>query len=93
MYTSVMNKSLALNKRFVKSLTATQLEDLMKEFDDYEIERCDSGFYNQETPQQYWHSILKFFDKNKRKSVNLEDDKKEDLSKVLFSYLYFLKKI
>lgn len=87
MYTSVMDKSLELNRRFVKSLSATQIEDLMKEFDNYEIERCDSGFYNQETPQQYWHSLLKFVDKDKRKSVNLEDDKKEDLNKVLFSYL------
>ncbi len=87
MYTSVMDKSLEANRRFVKNLSATQIEDLMKEFDNYENERCDSGFYNQETPQQYWHSLLKFVDKNKRKSVNLEDDKKEDLNKVLFSYL------
>lgn len=87
MYSNVMDKSLEANRRFVKNLSATQIEDLMKEFDNYEIERCDSGFYNQETPQQYWHSLLKFVDKNKRKSVNLEDDKKEDLNKVLFSYL------
>lgn len=87
MYMSVIDKSLELNRRFVKSLSATQIEDLMKEFDNYEIERCDSGFYNHEKPQQYWHSLLKFVDKDKRKSVNLEDDKKEDLNKVLFSYL------
>ncbi len=87
MYTSVMNKSLASNKKFVKSLPASQIEGLMKEFDDYEIERCDSGFYNHETQQRYWHSLLQFVDKNKRKSVNLEDDKKEDLNKVLFYYL------
>lgn len=87
MYTDAMNKSLNSNKEFVKNLTTIQLEDLMKEFDNYEIERCNSGFYNHETPQEYWHKIFKFFDKNKRKSVNLEDNKKEDLNKVLFYYL------
>ena len=87
MYNNVMDNSLELNRRFVKSLSATQLEDLMKEFDNYEIERCDSGFYSHETPQEYWYKIFKFFDRNKRKSVNLEDNKKEDLNKVLFSYL------
>lgn len=87
MYTSVMDKSLEANRRYIKNLSANQIEDLMKEFDNYEIERCDSGFYNQETPQQYWYSILKFVDRTKRKSVNLEDNKKEDLNEVLFSYL------
>ena len=51
MYTSVMDKSLELNNKFVNSLSAMQLEEIMKEFDDYEIERCNSGFYNQDPPQ------------------------------------------
>lgn len=91
MYTGVMNKYLASNKSFVQNLSATQIEGLMKEFDGFEIERCDSGFYNHDTSQRYWHSLLKFVDRNKRKSVNLEDDKQKDLTKVLFCYLYFNK--
>lgn len=87
MYTSVMDKSLELNNKFVNSLSAVQLEDIMKEFDNYEVERCNSGFYNQDPPQQYWQTLLKFVDQNKRKSVNLENDKKENLNKVLFYYL------
>ena len=37
MYTAKMKKSLEENKKFIKSLSESQIESLMKEFDKYEI--------------------------------------------------------
>ncbi len=85
MNANVMDKSLKLNERFVESLTATELDNLMKEFDDYEIERCNSGFYSHYSLNEYLYTIAKLFNKEKRKSVNLKDNE-EDLNKVLSFY-------
>lgn len=82
MNANVTDKSLELNKRFVESLTATQLDDLMKEFDDYEIERCSSGFYSHDSIHEYLYKVAKLFNKEQRKSVNLKDNE-EGLNKVL----------
>ena len=38
---NIFSKSLQANKDFVDSLTKEQLENLMKPFDNYEIEQCD----------------------------------------------------
>lgn len=37
----IFSKSLQANKDFVASLTKEQLEELMKPFDNYEVEQCD----------------------------------------------------
>ena len=37
----IFKKSLEASKKFVNSLTKEQLCDLMKVFDDYEIEQCN----------------------------------------------------
>lgn len=85
MNANVMDKSLEVNKRFAESLTAGELNDLMKEFDNFEIERCSSGFYGHESMQEYLHKVFQYLNNNKRKSVDLKDDKK-DLNKVLYFY-------
>ncbi|RDI07030.1 hypothetical protein [Flavobacterium sp. AG291] len=85
MNANVTDKSLELNKGFVESLTAAELNDLMKEFDDYEIERCNSGFYSHDSVHEYLYKVAKLFNKEKRKSVNLKDNE-EDLNKVLSFY-------
>lgn len=41
MYSSVMDESLKNNKRFVETLSATELDELMREFDNYEIEKVN----------------------------------------------------
>ena len=92
MYTSVMDKSLELNNKFGNILSAVQLEEIMKEFDDYEIERFNSGFYNQDPPQQYWRTLRKFVDQNKRKSVNLENVKMGTLRRFFFMTFNLKKK-
>lgn len=81
MYTNAMNESLQLNVRFAGSLSDNQLDDLMKEFDNYEIERCKSGFYSQQSSRDYWRALFELVGKEK-KSINLEDNSK-DPNKVL----------
>ena len=90
MYSTLMKKSLELNKRFVESISAIKLNNIMKEFDSYEIEQESFLFNDNITFHNYLSNkykkfeLFKFFDKQERKSINLKEDIKQDLNKVLF---------
>lgn len=89
MYSSVMTTSLEMNKKFVDSLSVIELDDLMKEFDSYEIEKesfwFDSITFHDYISQKYKKfELFNFFDIQQRKSINLKEDIKQDLNKVLF---------
>ena len=89
MYATVMAKSLELNKRFVESLSAIELDGIMKEFVVYEIQKQDFWFdsckFHKYLSHKYKNNeLFKFFDRQERKSINLEKENKQDLNKVLF---------
>ncbi|MBE7659053.1 hypothetical protein [Tenacibaculum finnmarkense] len=91
MYSDVMNKSLESNKKFVESLSKEKLEDLMMEFDNYEIENHNCWFQNSSSFNKYlYESYKKFklfesFNVQERKSVNLNQNIiKKSPNKALF---------
>lgn len=90
MYSTAMTTSLEMNKRFVDSLSVHELDDMMKEFDSYEIEKESFWFNDSITFHNYLSQkykkfeLFKFFDRQERKSINLKEDIKQDLNKVLF---------
>ncbi|WP_320815613.1 hypothetical protein [Flavobacterium sp.] len=90
MYSTVMTQSLEMNKRFVETLSVVELDNMMKEFDNYEIEKQNFWFTDSDTFHNYLSNkykkfeLFKFFDKQERKSINLKEDIKQDLNKVLF---------
>ncbi len=85
-----MDKSLEMNKNLVESLSVDELNDIMKEFDNYEIKidnlwfNNSPNFHNYITYKYKNFELFKFFDKQERKSINLKEDIKQDLNKVLF---------
>ena len=90
MYSTVMDKSLEMNKKFVETLSVFELNDIMKEFDNYVIEEQNIWFNNSPNFHNYLtykykkFELFKIFDKQQRKSINLKEDIKQDLNKVLF---------
>lgn len=92
MYTSEMIESLKKNDEFLSKVTQNQLEELMSEFDEYDVELF-SAFSNSLTmPHEYlefdsnWYAQFKFFDEIEKKSVTPDIEKKKGPSKkVLFS--------
>ena len=91
MYSDVMDKSLKSNEKFAGGLSNGELEELMMQFDNYEIETKDSWFHNSGSLSNYLyesykkHKLFESFNVQERKSVNLKQDViKKNPKRVLF---------
>ena len=83
MYSEAMIKSLDLNRRFADSLSDKELDELMSEFDNYQVDE-NNWFYNFESFNSYLNNIYRKYElfsifEKERKSINLEKDIKKDL--------------
>lgn len=83
MYSEAMKESLDLNRRFADSLSDKELDELMSEFDNYQVDE-NNWFYNFESFSSYLNNIYRKYElfsifEKKRKSINLEKDIKKDL--------------
>uniref|UniRef100_UPI00404A47FC hypothetical protein n=1 Tax=Flavobacterium sp. TaxID=239 RepID=UPI00404A47FC len=83
MYSEAMKKSLDLNRRFADSLSDKELDELMSEFDNYQVDE-NNWFYNFESFNSYLNNIYRKYElfsifEKERKSINLEKDIKKDL--------------
>lgn len=91
MYSEKMIKSLEISKKIVDNLSFAELDDMMSEFDNFVVETNCDWFYNNVTFNDFLHEsyknfeLFKLFDKQRRKSVNIEKNNEENLNKVLFS--------
>lgn len=90
MYSERMKKSLELNQRFVESITDNNLEELMKEFDNYQTEEYN-WFYHFESFSNYLNIIYRKYElfsifEKERKSINLNKEIKKDLSEGPFLF-------
>jgi predicted glycosyltransferase involved in capsule biosynthesis len=86
-----MTKSLEVSQGFINSISDIELDNMMKEFDNYEIEKdffwFDKGKFHDYLSHEYKNQeLFKIFDKQERKSIVLKENKKKDLNKVLFYY-------
>lgn len=94
MYSEKMIKSLEISKKIVDNLSFAELDAMMAEFDDFVVETNCDWFYNNVTFSDFLHEsyknfeLFKLFDKQRRKSVNIEKNNEENLNKVLFSFIY-----
>jgi uncharacterized protein YjcR len=84
-----METSLNLNKKFVDSISSVELDDLLKEYDDIEVEKeyfwlDKTQFHNYISNKYKKFELFKFFDKQERKSIHLHQNNKQGLNKVLF---------
>lgn len=90
MYSNLMDKSLKLNKKLASSLSNAELDELMSEFDNYEIESHKSWFHNSKSFSKRWiasYEKLLLYDVEHRKSVNLKQDIiKKNPKQVLFLF-------
>ena len=60
MYSNEMDKSLKSNKKFVENLSKRELDELMMEFDNYEVEMNDNyWFENSDSFSSYLHDSYK----------------------------------
>ncbi|GGD99016.1 hypothetical protein [Planktosalinus lacus] len=88
MYSNLMDKSLKLNKKLASSLSNSELDELMSEFDNYEIESHNNWFHNSKSFSKQWIASfekLLLYDAEHRKSVNLKQDIiKKNSKQVLF---------
>lgn len=94
MFTEVMNESLEANKRMVDDLSGHELENLMSEFDNYEIDYFSDSFneksfseYLYENYKKYKYKLFEEFDVQNRKSVSLDQNiLTKNPNKVLFLF-------
>lgn len=90
MYSEEMKKSLDLNRRFVDTLSDNELNELMREFDDYQIDE-NNWFYNFDSFNNYLNILYRKYElfsifEKERKSINLEKDIKKDLTEGPFYF-------
>lgn len=90
MYSETMKKSLELNQRFIESISDNELDELMKEFDDYQTEEYN-WFYNFESFNNYLNIIYRKYElfsifEKERKSINLNKEMKKDLTEGPFLF-------
>lgn len=90
LYNDKMIQTISANKIFVESLTDSEVEDLMKEFDYFAIEEQSTFFckynhvFNNESFNSYLsfiytkHELFKIFDRE-RKSITVNKETKKDL--------------
>ncbi len=83
MYSEAMKKSLDLNQRFADRLSDDELNELMSEFDNYQVD-FNNSFYNFESFSSYLNNIYRKYElftifEKEKKSINLEKDIKKDL--------------
>lgn len=90
MYSEKMKNSLELSQRFIENISDNELDELMKEFDNYQIDEYN-WFYNFESFANYLSTIYKKYElfsmfERERKSINLNKEVKKDLSEGPFLF-------
>lgn len=91
-YTEKMIDVLAANERFVESLSFSQIDSLMKEFDSFSVSE-HTDLYSGCTFSDYITTIysklelFKIFEED-RKSITIENDLKKDLVEGPFLFIF-----
>jgi hypothetical protein len=76
MYSDIKSEFLQSSRKFADSITKSELDSLMSEFDDYEIESSVNWFETQESLIDYYrkYKLFESFSPQTRRSVNLGQD-------------------